>query len=73
MNGNKSLRITKIKFETFEGSANKEINGQEHLKSANMDFGRVNKAKKVIVVRKVRESSKGMGEVEIKKVTFCAK
>ena len=45
--------------------------GKNIEKGVKINFGRVNKARKV-KVRKVKESSQGMGEVE-KRVKLCKK
>ena len=57
---NESLRITNMKFETREGSAKEELERVRTLKKrVKVNFGRVNKDKKVIVRKIVRASSRG--------------
>ena len=67
MDENESLRITNMKFETREGSVKEELERVRTLKKrVKVNFGRVNKDKKVIVRKIVRASSRGVGEVEKK-------
>ena len=64
---NESLRITNIKFETREGSVKEELEKlRTSKKRVKVNFGRVNKDKKVIVRKIVRASSRGVGEVKKK-------
>jgi len=64
---NESLRITNMKFETREGSVKEELERVRTLKKrVKVNFGRVNKDKKVIVRKFVRASSRGAGEVDKK-------